>query len=105
RREQHRRLLGAGGLVPPADQPPRRAGAAQMLRAMHLPVHGAAGLMGGADRLATAGALRRLVHTHPLVAAAFTAPQARRTQPALPLWGLRVTLLGVAVADDPRAAA
>src|SRR5438132_11100876 len=72
---------------------------------MHLPVHGAAGLMGGADRLATAGALRRLVHTHPLVAAAFTAPQARRTQPALPLWGLRVTLLGVAVADDPPAAA
>src|SRR6266571_1416046 len=71
-RKQNRRLLGAGGPVPPADQTPRRLGAAEMLGTVHLPVHGAAGLMGGADRLATARALRHLVHAHPLVAAAFT---------------------------------
>src|SRR3989454_11836266 len=105
RREDRHRLLGARGPVLPADQATRRVGAAQMRRAVDLPIDDAHGLMCRADRLAAARALRHLVHAHRLVGAALTVPQARRAQTAAAFRRIRVALLGVTVADDPPAAA
>src|SRR3989442_2397444 len=104
-REDGPRLLRAGSPVPRADQAPRLVGAAQMLRAVHLPIYGAHGLMRRADRLAAARALRHLVHAHRLVGSALTVPQALRAQTAASLGRIRVALLRVPVADDPPAAA
>src|SRR2546422_5084141 len=105
RREDRHRLLGARGPVLPADQATRRVGAAQMRRAVDLPIDDAHGLMCRADRLAAARALRHLVHAHRLVGSALTVPQARRAQTAASLRRVRAALLGVPVADDPPAAA
>src|SRR5256712_8110886 len=104
-REYRHRLERAAGAVPPAHQAPRLVGAAQMLRAVHLPIHGAHRLMRRADRLAATRTLRHLVHAHRFVGPALTVPQARGTQPAASLRRLRVALLGVPVADDAAAAA
>src|SRR2546422_1022488 len=104
-REDCHCLLGAGGPVPSADQAPRLVGAAQMLRAVHLSIHGAHRLMRRADRLAAARALRHLVHAHRFVGPALTVPQARGAQPAASLRRLCVALLRVPVADDAAAAA
>src|SRR5438477_6972211 len=104
-REDRRRLQIATGPVFPADQTSRRVGAAQMRRAVDLPIDDAHGLMRRADRLAAARALRHLVHAHRLVGAALTVPQARRAQTAASLGRIRVALLRVPVADDPPAAA
>src|SRR5881397_2198391 len=104
-REDCHCLLGAGGPVPSADQAPRLVGAAQMLRAVHLPIHVAHCLMRRADRLAAARALRHLVHAHRLVGPTLTVPQARRAQAAAAPRRVRAALLGMPVADDPPAAA
>src|SRR2546427_1585100 len=104
-REDRRRLQIATGPVFPADQASRRVGAAQMRRAVDLPIHDAHGLMRRADRLAAARALRHLVHTHRLVGAALTVPQARRAQTAAAFRRIRMALLGVAVSDEPPPAA
>src|SRR2546425_3426510 len=104
-REDRRGLQIATGPVFPADQASRRVGAAQMRRAVDLPIDDAHGLMRRADRLTAARALRHLVHAHRLVGAALTVPQARRAQTAAAFRRIRVALLGVAVADDPPAAA
>src|SRR3989442_4982789 len=95
-REDRRRLQIATGPVFPADQASRRVGAAQMRRAVDLPIDDAHGLMRRADRLAAARALRHLVHAHRLVGAALTVPQARRAQTAAAFRRIRVALLGVA---------
>src|SRR3989441_1418311 len=58
-----------------------------------------------AARLAAARALRHLVHAHRLVGPTLTVPQARRAQAAAAPRRTRAALLGVAVADDPPAAA
>src|SRR3989454_7316538 len=58
-----------------------------------------------ADRLAATRALRHLVHAHRLVGPTLTVPQARRAQAAAAPRRVRAALLGVAVADDPPAAA
>src|SRR5256712_5283333 len=99
-REDRRGLQIATGPVFPADQASRRVGAAQMRRAVDLPIDDAHGLMRRADRLAAARALRHLVHAHRLVGAALTVPQARRAQTAAAFRRIRVALLGVAGADD-----
>src|SRR2546426_2703025 len=104
-REDRRRLQIATSPVFPADQASRRVGAAQMRRAVDLPIDDAHGLMRRADRLAAARALRHLVHAHRLVGAALTVPQARRAQTAAAFRRIRVALLGVAVADEPPPAA
>src|SRR5437879_7678192 len=104
-REDRRRLQIATRPVFPADQASRRVGAAQMRRAVDLPIDDAHGLMRRADRLTAARALRHLVHAHRLVGAALTVPQARRAQTAAAFRRIRVALLGVAIADDPPAAA
>src|SRR2546425_12979491 len=104
-REDRRGLQIATGPVFPADQAPRLVGAAQMRRAVDLPIHDAHRLMRRADRLAAARALRHLVHAHRLVGSALTVPQARRAQTAASLRRVRAALLGVPVADDPPAAA
>src|SRR2546425_11961009 len=105
RREDRRRLLGARGPVLAADQAPRRVGAAQMRRAVHLPIHDAHGLMRRTDGLAAARALRHLVHAHRLVGSALTVPQARCAQTAAAFRRIPVALLGVAGADQPPPAA
>src|SRR3989442_4075507 len=104
-REDRRGLQIATRPVFSADQASRRVGAAQMRRAVDLPIDDAHGLMRRADRLAAARALRHLVHAHRLVGAALAVPQARRAQTAAAFRRIRVALLGVAVADDPPAAA
>src|SRR2546428_6753062 len=104
-REDRRRLQIATGPVFPADQASRRVGAAQMRRAVDLPIDDARGLMRRADRLAAARALRHLVHAHRLVGAALTVPQARRAQTAAAFRRIRVALLGVADSDGPPPAA
>src|SRR3989442_7815161 len=104
-REDRRGLQIATGPVFPADQASRRVGAAQMRRAVDLPIDDAHGLRRRADRLAAVRALRPLVHAHRLVGAALTVPQAHRAQTAAAFRRIRVALLGVAVADDPPAAA
>src|SRR5438876_257506 len=104
-REYRHRLERAAGPVPSADQAPRLVGAAQMLRAVHLSIHGAHCLMRRADRLAAARALRHLVHTHRLVGPALTVPEARRAQTAASLRRFRMALLRMPVADDATAAA
>src|SRR2546426_12489213 len=105
-REDRRGLQIATGPVFPADQASRRVGAAQMRRAVDLPIDDAHGLMRRADRLTAARALRHLVHAHRLVGAALTVPQARRAQTAAAFRRIRVALLGLAVSDDtPPAAA
>src|SRR5207245_5954070 len=76
-----------------------------MLRAVHLPIYGAHGLMRRADRVAAARALRHLIHAHRLVGSALTVPQALRAQTAASLGRIRVALLRMPVADDPPAAA
>src|SRR5256885_2358328 len=72
-REDRRRLQIATRPVFPADQASRRVGAAQMRRAVDLPIDDAHGLMRRADRLTAARALRHLVHAHRLVCAGLTA--------------------------------
>src|SRR2546427_5719242 len=104
-REDRRGLQIATGPAFPADQASRRVGAAQMRRAVDLPIDDAHGLMRRADRLAAARALRHLVHAHRLAGAALTGQQARRAQTAAAFRRIRVALLGVTVADDPPAAA
>src|SRR2546422_918879 len=78
--EQCHCLLDTAGPVPPADEAPRRIGAAQMPRAVDLPIDHAHGLMRRADRLAAARALRHLVRAHRLVGAALTILAARRAE-------------------------
>src|SRR3989454_12498863 len=104
-REDRRGLQIATGPVFPADQASRRVGAAQMRRAVDLPIDDAHGLMRRADRLTAARALRHLVHAHRLVGAALTVPQARRAQTAAAFRRIRVALLGLAGADEPPPAA
>src|SRR6266513_422411 len=104
RREQHPRLIRASPAVPRTHQPLRRVGAAQVRRAVHLPIHDADGLMRRADGLAAARALRDLVHAYRLVRAPLTVPQARRAQVTAALRRLRVAPLRVPVAHDPPAA-
>src|SRR3989449_10990254 len=100
-REDRRRLQIATSPVFPADQASRRVGAAQMRRAVDLPIDDAHGLMRRADRLAAARALRHLVHAHRLVGAALTVPQARRAQTAAAFRRIRMALFGVAGSADP----
>src|SRR6266513_2051582 len=104
RREQHPRLIRASPAVPRTHQPLRRVGAAQVRRAVHLPIHDADGLMRRADGLAAARALRDLVHAYRLVRAPLTVQQARRAQVTAALRRLRVAPLRVPVAHDPPAA-
>src|SRR5216117_2716122 len=99
-REDCHCLLGAGGPVPSADQAPRLVGAAQMLRAVHLSIHGAQRLMRRADRLAAARALRHLVHAHRLVGPTLAVLEARRAKAPASLRCLGMALLRVPVADD-----
>src|SRR3989454_2043622 len=103
--EQCHCLLDTAGPVPPADEAPRRIGAAQMPRAVDLPIDHAHGLMRRADRLAAARALRHLVRAHRLVGAALTILAARRAETPASLRRIRAALLGVPVAHDPAAAA
>src|SRR2546429_3004081 len=103
--EQCHRLLDTAGPVPPADEAPRRIGAAQMPRAVDLPIDHAYGLMRRADRLAAARALRHFVRAHRLVGAALAILAARRTETPASLRRIRAALLGVPVAHDPAAAA
>src|SRR5437762_12767535 len=72
---------------------------------MHLPIHRADRLMGGAHRLAAARALRHLVHAHRLVAPALAVREAGRAQTPAPLRRARATLLRVPATHDPAAAA
>src|SRR5437867_10042702 len=103
--EYRRRLLGAGSAVLPAHQAARCVGAVQVARAVHVPVHHAHGLMGRADRLAATRALRHLVDAHRLVGPALAVAHARGAQAAAALGRVRPALLGVAIADEPPAAA
>src|SRR6266480_5006843 len=103
RREQHPGLIRARPAVPRTHQPLRRVGAAQVRRAVHLPIHDADGLMRRADGLAAARALRDLVHAYRLVRAPLPVPQARRAQVTAALRRLRVAPLRVPVAHDPPA--
>src|SRR5258705_3418982 len=73
--------------------------------ALNLFVHGTHGLVRGADRSASARALRALVHAHGLVGAALAIAQTRRAQSAPPLGRVGAALLGVGVTDDPAATA
>src|SRR5690349_877693 len=75
-----------------------------MLRAVQLAVHGADRAVRRADGLAAGGALLQLVHAYRLVHAALTVPQAPRAQAPDALGRGRVTVLRVAIADDPAAA-
>src|SRR5204862_6569910 len=72
---------------------------------MHLPIHRADRLMGGAHRLAAARALLRLVPAHRLLAPALAVREAARAQTPAPLRRARATLLRVPVTHDPAAAA
>src|SRR2546427_8283049 len=103
--EDRRRLLCAVGPVRPADQAPRCVGAVQVARAVHVPIHHTHGLMRRADGLAAARALRHLVDAHGLVGPALAVTHARGAQPAAALGRVRPTLLRVAIADEPPAAA
>src|SRR3989475_7556408 len=103
--EQCHCLLDTAGPVPSADEAPRRIGAAQMPRAVDLPIDHAHGLMRRADRLAAARALCHFVRAHRLVGAALTILEARRTETPASLRRIRAALLGVPVAHDPAAAA
>src|SRR5256886_8550230 len=78
-REQRPRLVRAARPVPRAHEALRLLAAAQMRRAGRLAILGAYRLMRRADGPAAAGTLRQLAHTHPLLAAALTLLQARRT--------------------------
>src|SRR5207244_10339072 len=98
-------LLGAAGPMPRADQATRRVGAAQVPRAVHLPIHRAHRLMRRAHRLAAARAFSNLVHADRLVGTALTVLEARRTQTPASLRRIRATLLRVPVAHHPTAAA
>src|SRR5438132_12337982 len=103
RRQQRPGLLRARRPVPRAHQALRRVGAAQVGRAVHLPIHGAYRLMRRADGLAAARALRHLVHTDGLVGAPLAIPQARRALATASLGRVRVALLRVPVAYEPAA--
>src|SRR5213592_2254345 len=73
--------------------------------ALNLFVHGAHGLVRGADRSAAARALHHLVHAHGLVSAPLAMAQTRRAQSAAPPGRVRPALLRVGVTDDPAATA
>ena len=64
------RLCHARRAVLLADEAARTIGSAQVPGTLNLFVHGAHGLVRGADRSAAAHALRHLVHAHGLVGAA-----------------------------------
>src|SRR5438552_53774 len=104
-REECHCLLGAARPMPRAHQAPRLVGAAQVPRAVHLPIHRAHRLMRRAHRLAAARAFSNLVHADRLVGAALTVLEARRTQTPASLRRIRATLLRVPVAYTPAAAA
>src|SRR2546425_12156554 len=76
-----------------------------MLRAVDLLIYLAHGLMRRTDGLATARALRHLVHAHRLVGPALAVAHARGAQPAAALGRVGPALLRMAIADDPAAAA
>src|SRR2546425_5667353 len=76
-----------------------------MLRAVDLLIYLAHGLMRRADRLAAARALRHLVHAHRLVGPTLAVLETRRAQTAASLRSRGGALLGVAIADEPAAAA
>src|SRR4051812_3311257 len=73
--------------------------------ALNLFVHGAHGLVRGADRSAAARALRHLVHAHGLVRAALAMAQTRRAQSAASLGRVGPALLRMTVAHLPAATA
>src|SRR2546429_2814916 len=77
----------------------------QVARAVHVAIHHAHGLMRRADGLAAARALRHLVHAHRLVGPPLAVAHARGAQPAAALGRVGPALLGVAIADEPPAAA
>src|SRR6266699_2448907 len=105
RREDGVRLGHACRAMLFAHEPARPVSSAQVPGALNLFVHGTQGLVRGADRSATARALRHLVHAHRLVGAALAIAQTRLTQSAAPLRRVGSTLLGVGVTDDPAATA
>src|SRR5436309_15043328 len=73
--------------------------------ALNLFVHGAHGLVRGADRSAAARALHHLVHAHGLVSAPLAMAHTRRAQSAAPLGRLGPALLRMTVAHRPAATA
>src|SRR5258708_13724106 len=98
-------LLHTAGPVSRAHQAPRRVGAAQMLRAMHLSVHHAHCPVRRAYRPAAARAFRDLIHADRLVRAALAVLEARRAQTPASLRRIRPALLRVPVAHDTAPAA
>src|SRR5436190_22385569 len=105
RREDGLRLGHARRAVLFAHEPARPVSPAQVPGALNLFVHGAHGLVRGADRSAAARTLRHLVHAHGLVGAALAIAQTRRAQSPAPLGRVGPTLLRVGVTDDPAATA
>src|SRR5712664_3975869 len=103
--EDRLRLGHARRAVLFADEAARTVSPAQVPGALNLFVHGAHGLVRGADRSAAARALRHLVHAHGLVGAALAMAHTRRAQSAAPLGRVRPTLLRMAVTNDPAATA
>src|SRR5256885_15535665 len=73
--------------------------------ALILFVHGAHGLVPGADGSAAPRALRHLVHAYRLIRPALTMAQTRRAQSAAPFGRVRPTLLRMTVAHRPAATA
>src|SRR5882672_8126977 len=100
RREDRLRLCHARRAVLLADEAARTVGSAQMPGALNLSVHGAHGLVGGADRSAAARALRHFVHAHGLVGAPLAMAHTRRAQSAAPLGRVGPALLRMAIAHD-----
>src|SRR5882762_342270 len=103
--EDRLRLGHARRAVLFADEAARTVSPAQVPGALNLSVHGAHGLVRGADRSAAARALHHLVHAHGLVGAALAMAQTRRAQSPAPLGRVRLTLLRMAVTNDPAATA
>src|SRR5207249_11854835 len=99
------RLCQARRAVSFADEAARTVGPTQVPGALNLFVHGAHGLVRGADRSAAARALHHLVHAHGLVSAPLAMAHTRRAQSAAPLGPLAPALLRMTVAHRPAATA